>query len=79
MEDVGHKHDWKEDEHAVSMYSCACGASGRRNLLGRIVELATVARVDPEDMITARPRPADVVDCTGRVRKLNPDRWNRDF
>jgi hypothetical protein len=71
---IEHKHSWQPDEHGALLYSCACGAAGRRNLAGIVVELPR-PRLDPEDTITARPRPAEVMDCTGRVRRLNPDGW----
>lgn len=70
-----HKHSWKLVEGAMARYSCACGAAGRRDLWGRINEAAKCAGVDPDDLVTARPRPAEVMDCTGRVRPLNPDDW----
>lgn len=69
-----HKHSWQPVEGAVARYSCTCGAAGRRDLAGRINEISAAA-IGPEDMITARPRPAEVMDCTGRVRPLNPDDW----
>jgi hypothetical protein len=77
---TAHVHDWHsiDDDGAVARYSCACSAVGRRNLGGRIVEVATVANVDPDDLITARPAQEDVVDCTGRRRMLNPDSWVAD-
>lgn len=81
MPGVAHTHEWNPLEGAAARYLCACGAPGRRNLAGKILEdrtVATVARVDPEDLFTARPSPEEVVDCTGRRRRLNPDHWVAD-
>ena len=88
MPGVAHTHEWNPLEGAAARYLCACGAPGRRNLAGKILEdrtVATVARVDPEDLFTARPSPEEEARVPhrlyGRVdaaENYSVGRWCRD-